>query len=288
MAEAAKEHPMMNTSHRELPSLPKLKEEYASLANEINSAFMWMQRELLASQTLTDLAKQGDGGDPQDPSRCISKDDLSTEEDNTSSDEVVARNGKKTRSSLKICGDDMMTIAQALEDLHCEKKRSTDPDETCMADGDVGTQPKPKKRRRRRHEIARNFKCSLTGCTKSYGSEGALKTHVRLKHAEGASRKKETTPWPMGDATAAGGLLLPKPNHMFQSFAGEQQAMSPFTQTQSTMKTQTPFPMLSVGIGSETLKLPPLPSNFSNLGIPRPAGCPELPSFRHILNPGTF
>eukprot|EP01119_Soliformovum_irregulare_P004111 TRINITY_DN15121_c0_g1_i1.p1 TRINITY_DN15121_c0_g1~~TRINITY_DN15121_c0_g1_i1.p1 ORF type:complete len:336 (+),score=34.66 TRINITY_DN15121_c0_g1_i1:95-1102(+) len=45
---------------------------------------------------------------------------------------------------------------------------------------------KPKKRRRRRHEIIRNFKCPEPSCNKSYGSEGALKTHVRLKHTDGA------------------------------------------------------------------------------------------------------
>ncbi len=28
----------------------------------------------------------------------------------------------------------------------------------------------------------RNFKCPILGCTKSYGLEGALKTHVKLKH----------------------------------------------------------------------------------------------------------
>ena len=42
---------------------------------------------------------------------------------------------------------------------------------------------KQKKKRRKRDEIERNFKCPVQCCAKSYGSEGALKTHIKLKHA---------------------------------------------------------------------------------------------------------
>jgi hypothetical protein len=47
--------------------------------------------------------------------------------------------------------------------------------------GDDGT---PAKRRRRRTaaEIERKFKCEMPNCTKAYGSEGALKMHIKLKH----------------------------------------------------------------------------------------------------------
>jgi len=41
---------------------------------------------------------------------------------------------------------------------------------------------KPKKKRRRRDEIDRKYFCVLGGCARGYGSEGALKTHQRLKH----------------------------------------------------------------------------------------------------------
>jgi len=41
---------------------------------------------------------------------------------------------------------------------------------------------KPKKRRRRREEIERKFLCPIKLCDKSYGSEGALKTHIKIKH----------------------------------------------------------------------------------------------------------
>ena len=44
--------------------------------------------------------------------------------------------------------------------------------------------PRPKKKRRKSIEVERNFKCPVPGCTKSYGSEGALKTHRKLKHNE--------------------------------------------------------------------------------------------------------
>jgi len=44
--------------------------------------------------------------------------------------------------------------------------------------------PRPKKKRRRRDEIERKFTCLVSDCAKCYGSEGALKTHVKLKHPD--------------------------------------------------------------------------------------------------------
>lgn len=43
---------------------------------------------------------------------------------------------------------------------------------------------KPKKKRRKAEQIDRKFPCDYPGCPKSYGSEGALKTHRRLKHPD--------------------------------------------------------------------------------------------------------
>jgi type II secretory pathway pseudopilin PulG len=42
---------------------------------------------------------------------------------------------------------------------------------------------KQKKRRRRRDEIDRKYQCPIPSCNKTYGSEGAVKTHLRLKHS---------------------------------------------------------------------------------------------------------
>ncbi len=39
-----------------------------------------------------------------------------------------------------------------------------------------------KRRRRPANEIARNFKCPADGCGKSYGSEGSMLQHIKLKH----------------------------------------------------------------------------------------------------------
>lgn len=47
----------------------------------------------------------------------------------------------------------------------------------------ISTEEWRKKRRRRTaSEISRNFKCDIPTCSKAYGSEGALKMHIRLKH----------------------------------------------------------------------------------------------------------
>jgi len=130
----------------------------------------------------------------------------------------------------KMVGDEMMDIAQALEDLSCDKKRSTNYPPNSPMDSSVG--PKPKKRRRRRHEISRNFKCNLNGCSKSYGSEGALKTHVRLKHADGHDNKKKereskTAPWATAVTAGLSPVILPQLPSVFKSLAGDNLSITP-------------------------------------------------------------
>jgi len=266
------------TPRNVLPSIPKLKEEYSVIANDFSTAFSWVQREIMASQTLRDLSKRPTPA-PSTPKKTTFK-----EEEESSGDEmckspppietVIATNKK---------GDEMLVIAEALEDLHCDKKR-TNEEETTMTDME-NSQPKPKKRRRRRHEIARNFKCPNSGCTKSYGSEGALKTHIRLKHSESANQKKKETlasvQWPMPQTA---GVFLPKT--MYQtSFAGDHTLG--FTQQQSLPTKPILAPPSSFPNGPredmvESLKLPPLPNLISH----RPAGFPDvLPSFKHFFNP---
>lgn len=48
----------------------------------------------------------------------------------------------------------------------------------------VRVMAKPKRHRRTKSEIQRKYKCSTKGCTKSYGSEGSLNQHIKLKHPE--------------------------------------------------------------------------------------------------------
>jgi hypothetical protein len=43
---------------------------------------------------------------------------------------------------------------------------------------------KPKRHRRTKIEIQRKYKCSVKICSKSYGSEGSLNQHIKLKHPE--------------------------------------------------------------------------------------------------------
>jgi len=253
----------MNDFHK----LHKLKEEYSTVTNDINAVMLWMQREILASQTLSDLALNNRRDDDDrnnmdisegennpnishsDPSKeeqeeqFVTIQDLSKERRTSSESEMWGQyippskttfttldninNTERSilpiatsRSNNKPVGEDhMLDIAQALEDLSCDKKRSTAvPMET--------PGPKPKKRRRRRHEIARNFKCNLNGCTKSYGSEGALKTHIRLKHAEGHDHRKrekesKTAPWANAVTAGLSPVILPQLPSVFKSLAGE-------------------------------------------------------------------
>lgn len=43
---------------------------------------------------------------------------------------------------------------------------------------------KRKRHRRTATEIARHYRCPLEDCPKSYGSEGSLNQHIKLKHPE--------------------------------------------------------------------------------------------------------
>ena len=43
---------------------------------------------------------------------------------------------------------------------------------------------KAKRMRRNADEIERYYKCSVKSCGKSYGSEGSLNQHYKLKHPE--------------------------------------------------------------------------------------------------------
>jgi len=286
---------------RDLPKMGKLKEEYSNMANDLNFVFLWMQRELLASQTLSDLARKNKGredelkspkttqiiekfsskeeeeSDPMDDEKKTRKAEgweqyippsfttSSTLETISTAEKTVLENP----NSAKLLGDEMLDIAQALEDLHCEggKKRSTN----APVESQIG--PKPKKRRRRRHEISRNFKCTASSCTKSYGSEGALKTHIRLKHTEGSENRKKDkeknkTPW--GIAPTAGAQLLVSRMSSFtsNSLAGEN---LPIPSRITTSLTET-------NRMDDTLRLPP-----PKFGQGFPALPSELPTFHSLM-----
>ncbi|KAN0018245.1 hypothetical protein ACTFIU_010859 [Dictyostelium citrinum] len=71
----------------------------------------------------------------------------------------------------------------ANEDLSGSQKR--------LSSGDLGIEeeddeddPRKKRKRRKAVEIDRSFKCSMANCQKIYGSENALKMHIKLKHPE--------------------------------------------------------------------------------------------------------
>jgi hypothetical protein len=206
----------------DVPLVAKLKEEYSNIANDLNGVFFWMQRELLASQTLTDLALKSkekkdvspmegedevsDSPEPEKPAQSNAGEDnwahyippsqtTNTILETTNKTQDVLAN--PTSSAPANLAEELLSVAHALEDLSCgSRKRPSTTQFLTPTTHDLPLQPKPKKRRRRRHEIVRNFKCVIDGCSKSYGSEGALKTHIRLKHTEGSTtttEKKE--PW---------------------------------------------------------------------------------------------
>ncbi len=48
-----------------------------------------------------------------------------------------------------------------------------------------------KRNRRCKDEILRDFKCTIKGCDKAYGSENALYMHVKVKHATTHQKKRK-------------------------------------------------------------------------------------------------
>lgn len=50
--------------------------------------------------------------------------------------------------------------------------------------GDNGAEDKKKRHRRTAGEIERSFACPVKPCQKSYGSEGSLSQHLKLKHID--------------------------------------------------------------------------------------------------------
>jgi len=89
---------------------------------------------------------------------------------------------------------DILTVAMALEELSgLDKKRKLETQDepatflsrpSSPGSSSSGDDKASKKKRRKRDEIDRQFKCNINGCSKSYGSEGALKTHQKIKHTE--------------------------------------------------------------------------------------------------------
>ena len=78
---------------------------------------------------------------------------------------------------------------------------------------------KDKKRvRRTAAEIERKYKCKEAGCSKSYGTEGALKMHKKLKHAP----QRATTKYPImhGGYVSKLPLIYPAPKRLLPSLPG--------------------------------------------------------------------
>jgi hypothetical protein len=145
------------------------------------------EKELLAFQTLRDISKITNKQTDEEQGSEIEQQQIiepSVRDDPNTTDNDVILPARET--------DELLDVAKTLEELRTEspilaRKRSSTELYTPLViteeQSSEFAKTKPKKRRRKRDEIERSFKCPVNGCTKSYGSEGALKTHVKLKHA---------------------------------------------------------------------------------------------------------
>lgn len=70
-------------------------------------------------------------------------------------------------------------LANELQNVE-RKLQTISPESESTAEAEA----KKKRHRRKAKEISREYKCPLNTCSKSYGSEGSLLQHIRLKHLD--------------------------------------------------------------------------------------------------------
>jgi len=165
-----------------------------SRPNEFISDFKpmsWIQKDCLATQTLSNFSKVMDI--PRGPCNMFVATDHQHEPQKTKTSWSWSNVPRTSTNEEKVKGNffeinpackpskEILDIAEALECLReltpNDKKKVAKLQSTNLV-----TSLKPKKKRRKRDEIDRGFKCPIPLCIKSYGSEGALKTHIKLKH----------------------------------------------------------------------------------------------------------
>ena len=77
--------------------------------------------------------------------------------------------------------DEKNRLAQVLGRLEREEKMQKDFINLGKCDSSYENR---KRQRRTADKIQRHYKCQVANCNKSYGSEGSLNQHIRLKHPE--------------------------------------------------------------------------------------------------------
>jgi len=100
---------------RDLPKMGKLKEEYSNMANDLNFVFLWMQRELLASQTLSDLSlknkrKEERKKSPTSPKILRGNESSSSKEEEEESDNMDEEKNKQKKPLLRVKTDGSNTF----------------------------------------------------------------------------------------------------------------------------------------------------------------------------------
>eukprot|EP00743_Colponemidia_sp_Colp-15_P005086 GILK01005475.1.p1 GENE.GILK01005475.1~~GILK01005475.1.p1 ORF type:complete len:231 (-),score=20.63 GILK01005475.1:190-882(-) len=93
-----------------------------------------------------------------------------------------------------------------LSKLENSKRKADDP----LNGADDTPSEKKKRHRRTAGEIERVYKCTGDGCSKSYGSEGSLNQHIKIKHPEHWAQTQQHNQRYLGlSAAATLGILQP-------------------------------------------------------------------------------
>ncbi len=164
------------------------------------------------------------------------------------------------------------TSAEAPPLKSCGKRKKSRVSKSGKSTEDSKKKCKPNKKRKRRvaAEIERKYKCKVApNCTKAYGSEGALKMHIKLKHPEVKQASAKTNPQIQGYIAAY--------PHFPLQFLNLGQLPLPFT-IPGLPQTQLFYPLPSTSVPGSSSDHPSSPVGGSNtLQLQHSSCLPQAP-----------
>ncbi|KAF2078305.1 hypothetical protein CYY_000397 [Polysphondylium violaceum] len=143
--------------------------------------------ETISSSSLANSHSRQHGVDEASSAASVLSNSSFLAEPNSSSSNASSRLPPSPSSSLSSMGSPDQTF-KTLDNDVTEINTSDSPDMDSkkreIEEEDDEDDPRKKRKRRKAVEIDRSFKCSMANCQKIYGSENALKMHIKLKHPE--------------------------------------------------------------------------------------------------------
>lgn len=88
-----------------------------------------------------------------------------------------------------------VVLSSQMKELLARREQLKEKIEKLEEEDEDSANGRNKRHRRPANLINRHFKCEVTVCQKSYGSEGSLNQHMKLKHPELCEDSSERVEW---------------------------------------------------------------------------------------------